>query len=52
MNAQQRAQTTALVPLFTLSDVAVKAKLQVDDILGEYGAAVVDKKDSKVTFVG
>ena len=40
------------MPLFTISDEAVKAKMQVDDILGEYGAAVIDKKDPKVTFVG
>ena len=52
MNAQQRAQRTALVPRFTISDVEVKTKLQVGDILGEYGDAVIDKRDPKVTFVG
>ena len=31
---------------------AVNTKLKVDDILGEYGAAVVDKRDPKVTFIG
>ena len=51
MNAQQRAQRTALMLLFII-DMAVKAKLQVDDILGEYGAAVIEKKDPKVTFIG
>ena len=40
------------MPLFTISDVTVKFKLSVDGILGEYGAAVVDKKDPKVTFTG
>ena len=52
MNAQQRAQRADLVPLCTISDMAFKAKLQVDDMLGEYGAIVADKKDPKDTFVG
>ena len=33
MNAQQRAQRAAMVPLFTIPDKSVKTKLSVDAIL-------------------
>ena len=42
MNTQQRSLRAALVPLFTISDMAVKFKLSVDGILGEDGRAVID----------
>ena len=42
----------ALLPLFIISDVVVKMKLQVNGILGEYGTAVIDKKDLKQPSLG
>ena len=42
MNAEQRVQSTTL---FNVSNVAVRARIEIDNILGKYEAAVIAKED-------
>lgn len=52
MHTQSKTQRATIVPLLMAGDKAVKAKNQVDDILEECGAVVVDDDNAKVVFTG
>ena len=52
MNIQQKTQRASLVPLFTIPNISVKAKLAVDIIQQECGAELMDINDYRATFCG
>ena len=52
MNVQQKTQRASLVPLFTIPDKSLKAKLAVHNILEECGAEVIDSKFPRAVYSG
>ena len=52
MHAQSKSQRASIMPLLMVADKAVKARNQVDDVLEECGAAVVDDDNPKAVIMG
>ena len=52
MNVQQKTQRASLVPLLTIPDKPLQAKLAVHNILEECGAEVIDSNDPRAVYSG
>ena len=52
MNKQQKTQRASLVPLLTIPDKPLQAKLAVHNILEECGAEVIDSNDPRAVYSG
>ena len=52
MHAQSKIQRALIIPFLMATDKAVKARILVDEVLQDCGAAVIDDDDPKAVFTG